>query len=151
MWTPRIEKVDRSVQRDEKESKNFLTITIYLSEGEQWTYGGMTFEGNEIFPSDKLASLIRQPPGKIINKTRLEAGHANGWPTCTMKTDTFQCGESEEKRDDRKKEISFTIHILERDRGHIESIILKGHTKTKDYVIFRELPFEEGDVFSRPR
>jgi outer membrane protein insertion porin family len=147
----KIEKVDRSVQRDDKEGKNFLTITIYLSEGEQWTYGGMAFEGNEIFPSDKLASLIRQAPGKIMNKTRLQADiqrvadlyYENGY--------IFNAIDPEEKRDEKKREISYTIHILEKDRGHIESIILKGNTKTKDYVILRELPFEEGDIFSKAK
>jgi outer membrane protein insertion porin family len=147
----KIEKVDRSVQRDEKESKNFLTITIYLTEGEQWTYGGLDFEGNEIFPTDKLSALVRQSPGKVLNKTKLEADtqrvadlyYENGY--------IFNVLNREETRDDKKKEISYTIHILEKDRGHIESIILKGNTKTKDYVIFRELPFEEGDIFSKTK
>lgn len=147
----KIEKVDRSVQRDEKEGKNFLTITIYLSEGEQWTYGGLDFEGNEIFSTEKLAALVRQTPGKILNKTRLEADtqrvadlyYENGY--------IFNVISREEKRDEKKKEISYTIHIVEKDRGHIESIILKGNTKTKDYVILRELPFEEGDIFSKAK
>jgi outer membrane protein insertion porin family len=147
----KIEKVDRSVERDEKEGKNFLTITIYLAEGEQWTYGGLDFEGNEIFPTDKLTALVRQVLGKVLNKTKLEADtqrvvdlyYENGY--------TFNLFNREEKRDDKKKEIAYTLHILEKDRGHIESIILKGNTKTKDYVIFRELPFEEGDIFSKTK
>ena len=37
---------------------------------------------------------------------------------------------------------------MERDRAHIENIIIIGNVKTRDYVILRELPFEVGDIFS---
>ncbi len=147
----RVDKVDRAVERDEKEGKNFLTITIYLSEGEQWVYGGMSFEGNQIFPTEQLAALVRQTPGKILDKSRLEADtqrvadlyYENGY--------IFNVIGRDEARDDKKKEIAYTIRIVEKDRAHIESIELKGNTKTKDYVILRELPFEEGDIFSKAK
>jgi outer membrane protein insertion porin family len=147
----RVEKVDRAVERDEKEGKNFLTITIYLFEGEQWIYAGMGFEGNQIFPTEQLAALVRQTPGKIINKSRLEADtrrvadlyYENGY--------IFNAIGRDEARDEKKKEIAYTIHIVEKDRAHIESIVLKGNTKTKDHVILRELPFSEGDIFSKAK
>ena len=147
----KIEKVDRSAERDEKVGKNFLTITIYLNEGEQWIYGGLDFEGNEIFATEKLSALVRQVPGKILNKTKLEADtqrvadlyYENGY--------IFNLISREEKRDEKKKEIAYTVHIVEKDRGHIENILIKGNTKTKDYVILRELPFEEGDIFSKAK
>ena len=147
----RIEKVDRAVERDEKESKNFLSITIYLNEGEQWTYGGMGFQGNQIFSSEQLAALVRQAPDKILNRTRLEADtqrvadlyYENGY--------IFNVIGRDETRDEKKKEISYTIRIVEKDRAHIESLILKGNTKTKDNVILRELPFAEGDIFSKAK
>jgi outer membrane protein insertion porin family len=147
----KIDKVDRTVERDEKEGKNFLTITIYLTEGEQWIYGGMKFEGNQIFSTEQLEKLVRQTPGKILDKSRLEADtqrvadlyYENGY--------IFNVISRDEARDEKKKEISYTIHIVEKDRAHIESIQLKGNTKTKDYVILRELPFQEGDIFSKAK
>ena len=33
----------------------------------------------------------------------------------------------------------------------IENIIIKGNTKTKDYVIEREIPLESGDIFSNTK
>jgi outer membrane protein insertion porin family len=147
----KIDKVDRTVERDEKEGKNFLTITIYLTEGEQWIYGGMKFEGNQIFSTQQLEDLVRQTPGKILDKSRLEADtqrvadlyYENGY--------IFNVISRDEVRDEKKKEITYTIHIVEKDRAHIESIELKGNTKTKDYVILRELPFQEGDIFSKAK
>ncbi len=147
----RIDKVDRTVERDEKDGKNYLTITIYLAEGEQWVYGGMSFEGNQIFPTEQLAELVRQTPGKILDKSRLEADtqrvadlyYENGY--------IFNQIGRDEARDEKKKEISYTMRVVEKDRAHIESIELKGNTKTKDYVVLRELPFTEGDIFSKAK
>ena len=45
----KIKEVERTVERDVEEGKNYLIITIYLDEGQQWTYGGMNFQGNSIF------------------------------------------------------------------------------------------------------
>ena len=145
----KIEDVQRTVERDEKQGKNFLIITIYIDEGQQWTYGGMDFDGNTIFTDETLQELVRQQPGKVLDKIRLEADtqrvadlyYENGY--------IFNLINREEQRDAKKQEISYTIRIVETDRAHIENIIIKGNEKTKDYVIYRELPFEEGDIFSK--
>ena len=54
-----------------------------------------------------------------------------------------------ENRDIEHKKISYEITIVESDRSHIEHIILKGNTKTKDKVILREFSLEPGDIFSK--
>ncbi|MDR1748367.1 MAG: BamA/TamA family outer membrane protein, partial [Spirochaetaceae bacterium] len=51
--------------------------------------------------------------------------------------------------DEENRSISFVINIIERPRSHIERIVIKGNTKTKDEVILRELNIETGDIFSR--
>ena len=145
----KIEDVQRAIERDEKQGKNFLIITIYIDEGQQWTYGGMDFDGNTIFTDETLQELVRQQPGKVLDKIRLEADtqrvadlyYENGY--------IFNLINREEQRDAKKQEISYTIRIVETDRAHIDNIIIKGNEKTKDYVIYRELPFEEGDIFSK--
>ena len=147
----KIEEVQRTIERDEEKGKNFLSIMIYIDEGQQWTYGGMDFEGNTIFADEALQELVRQQPGKVLDKIRLEADtqriadlyYENGY--------IFNIINREEQRDAKKQEISYTIHIVETDRAHIENIIIKGNEKTKDYVIYRELPFEEGDIFSKAK
>jgi outer membrane protein insertion porin family len=147
----RIVDVERKIERDEEEGKNSLIITIYLEEGRQWTYGGMDFEGNSIFTDEQLEELVRQTPGNVLDKIRLEADtrrvadlyYENGY--------IFNIINREERRDPETQEIFYTIRIVETDRAHIENIIVKGNEKTKDYVITRELPFEEGDIFSKAK
>jgi len=147
----KIENVERTIERDEEEGKNYLVITIYIDEGQQWTYGGMDFQGNSIFTDEQLQDLVRQQPGSVLDKVRLEADtqrvadlyYENGY--------IFNVINREERRNPEKQEISYTIRIVETDRAHIENIIVKGNEKTKDYVITRELPFEEGDIFSKTK
>jgi outer membrane protein insertion porin family len=147
----RIETVDRSVERDEKEGKNYLNITIYLNEGEQWTYAGMDFDGNQIFTDETLREQVRQTPASILNRTKLEADTQRVADLYFENGYIFNLIDRSETRDEKKKEIAYTIHILERDRAHIENILIKGNDKTKDYVILRELPFEEGDIFNKKK
>ena len=49
------------------------------------------------------------------------------------------------------KTVVCTLNIVERDRSHVESIIVRGNAKTKEYVISREIPLEAGDVFSKTK
>jgi outer membrane protein insertion porin family len=147
----KIEEVERTIERDEEQGRNYLIITIYIDEGQQWTYGGMDFQGNAIFTDEQLQELVRQQPGNVLDKLRLEADtqrvvdlyYENGY--------IFNVINREEHRNPDKQEITYTIRIVETDRAHIENIIIKGNEKTKDYVITRELPFEEGDIFSKAK
>ena len=54
-----------------------------------------------------------------------------------------------EVRDKENNTVSYTLNIIEKGRAHIENIIIKGNVKTLDYVLYRELPMLEGDIFSK--
>ncbi len=147
----KVVNVEKKLELDEEKDRKVLILTIYIEEGEQYKYGGMGFEGNLIFSDETLQELVRQKPGKLIDKLKLEADfqrvadyyYENGY--------IFNIINREESRDEKKKEIFYTINIVEKDRAHIENIIIKGNDKTKDYVIYRELPFEVGDIFSKTK
>jgi outer membrane protein insertion porin family len=57
----------------------------------------------------------------------------------------------QEIRDEEKQSIAYKVRIVEQDRAHIESIAFKGNKKTKDFVLYRELPLEVGDIFSKAK
>jgi len=143
--------VTRSVSKDAKSGKNWLTLTFAVKEGKVWNYGGMSFEGNKIFGTDKLAALCTQKAGSVVNYSKVSQDkqrvddlyYENGY--------IFNQLDLEEKRDDEKATVSYVVHIVERDRAHIESIAFKGNTKTKEYVLARELPLEVGDIFSKAK
>ena len=143
----KVADVVRNVEQQEKGGSE-LTLTFYIEEGKQWTYGGMSFKGNELFSDEKLEGLIRQTPGKVLSRTKLETDfqrimdlyNSDGYIYNTITRDAIP--------DQEKREISYVVNIVERGRAHISDIIIRGNEKTKDYVIYRELPFEVGDIFS---
>jgi outer membrane protein insertion porin family len=59
-----IEDVVRSYVKDAKTEKSWLILTVALKEGKQWLFGGMSYEGNTIFPTAKLAAYVNEKPGQ---------------------------------------------------------------------------------------
>jgi outer membrane protein insertion porin family len=146
-----IADVVRTYEKDPKTSKTWLVLDIVVKEGRLWTYGGIAFEGNEIFDSGKLADLVTLKPGAVLNYTKLESEKSKIDDLYYESGYIFNTIDLVESRDEEKQSISFEVKIIERDRAHIESIAIKGNTKTKDYVIYRELPLEVGDIFSKSK
>ncbi|MDR0644315.1 MAG: outer membrane protein assembly factor BamA [Treponema sp.] len=142
--------VTSSRREDPKKEDNYLlTITFNIREGQQYRFGGIEIEGNEIFSTEELLSLVRSKEDDIINGTRLDADlnriveryYENGY--------IFNTIDPEPLRDNDV--FSYKITIVERGRAHIENIIIRGNEKTKDAVILREISMEPGDVFSRTK
>jgi len=146
-----VEDVVRSYEKDAKTSKNWLVLTIALKEGKQWFFGGISFEGNNIFSTEKLASYVSEKPGSILNYTKLSQEKAKIDDLYYESGYIFNEITLHDVRDEEKLSVSYTVKIVEQDRAHIESIAIKGNKKTKDFVLYRELPLEVGDIFSKAK
>lgn len=144
-----ITEIRRETTYNEQKDLNELVITFVIEEGDQYHYSGTIFSGNELFETAKLESLISIKPGDIFNQTKFEEGIEaifNLYLENGYISNGFDYKYNQDKENDT---ISCEMTILERDRGHIESITLKGNTKTKDKVIMRELGLQTGDIYSK--
>jgi outer membrane protein insertion porin family len=146
-----VEDVVRSYEKDAKNSKTWLILTIAVKEGKQWSFGGIGFEGNTIFATEKLASYVSAKPGSILNYKKLSLEKAKIDDLYYESGYIFNEISLVESRNEEKQSISYTVKIVEQDRAHIESIAFKGNKKTKDFVLYRELPLEVGDIFSKAK
>ncbi|MBR7064416.1 MAG: outer membrane protein assembly factor BamA, partial [Treponema sp.] len=134
-----------------EKARTELALTFIIQEGIRYTYGGTTITGNKIFSEEKLLSYIKLKIGDVFNQTKFQEGlqgltglyAENGYMTNQYMPNI--------QKDTEQKRVSFVLDIVETSRSHIENIIIKGNTKTKDFVIRRELPIEPGDVFSRDK
>ena len=139
-----------SVFNDEKK-QNELFITFYIQEGAQYTYGGLTITGNEIFSTKELEKCEKLKVGTVYNEIKFQEGIMeiaslymnNGYMSASIVPI--------QKKDAEHHIISYELKISENTRAHVENIIIRGNNKTKEYVIKREIPIEEGDVFSRDK
>lgn len=143
--------VDRQIVQNDKKNRSEMHITFYINEGAQYKFDGINFNGNSIFTTQQLEEKIKIKKGEVYNQTKFteslmgitdlyyENGYtANGFVPSVNK-------------DPVERTVSITLSIVERDRSHIENIVVRGNQKTKDFVITRELPLESGDVFSKTK
>lgn len=134
---------------NEEKDQNELVITFVLNEGDQYRYGGITFEGNQVFDSERLVSLVTLQEGDIFNLTKFEES-IDAIFNLYLENGYISNGFDYRLVEDADNNwISCVMTIEEHERGHIESITLKGNTKTKDHVILRELGIESGDIYSK--
>ncbi len=145
----KVDKVSRDVQT--LQGRNYLLLTVYVTEGEQWVYNGLTFAGNKIFSTQRLSELVYQKPGKILSLQKVEQDTSRIQNLYWENGFIFNTFNRSETRDGTAKSISYTLTIQEADKAHIENIIFKGATRTSEYVMRRGLPFEEGDIFNRDK
>lgn len=137
-----------SVYNEDKD-QNELTLTFVINEGNLYRYSGITFEGNHIFETDRLTSLISLKEGDVFNKEKFEESIQAVF-NLYLENGYISNGFDYQLQEDAENDtISCMMTIVERDRGHIESITLIGNTKTKDYVILRELGIQTGDIYSK--
>jgi outer membrane protein insertion porin family len=146
-----ITDVVRNYQRDEKTGKGMLDITIAIREGKAWVLSGIFFEGNRIFTKEKLGLLLSQKLGSLVNYKRLLTDKQRIDDLYYESGYIFNTFELVDSRDQDKGTVSYTIRIVERDRAHIESIAFKGNTKSREKVLYRELPLQVGDIFSKAK
>nr|MCR5605785.1 outer membrane protein assembly factor BamA [Treponema sp.] len=143
--------VTRNTEYNPETERNEMTIHYVLQEGSPYSFAGIKFDGNKIFPTEQLSKLIKLKDGDIYNQTKFQEGimaiadlyYENGYTN-----NGFQ---PVPEKNSEKKEISYTLYIQENARSHIENVIIKGNTKTKDSVIRREIPIESGDIFSKAK
>ena len=146
-----IENIRQEIDPESDNVKQRIILTYIIYEGEQFVYEGVNFTGNRIFKTDELEAKIKLEKGDVFNLKRLEMGYnaiadlyfENGYSaTQISKKDII---------DETARTIRYEIEIKESKRSHVENVIIRGNTKTKDYVIMRELLFTSGDVFSKKR
>lgn len=143
--------VRREVKHNEKKNREELTLVFVIREGTQYTYEGIAITGNIIFDTETLQNCIKLKKGALFSQLRIQEGlmaisdlyYENGYTSNQFIPQV--------QKDNEKKTIAYTLQIVERDRSHVENIILKGNVKTKDYVILREIPIEAGDIFSKAK
>jgi len=142
-------KID-SIQNEEKQ-RDELTILFVIQEGALYTYSGIRLSGNEIFSTEELLRNQKLKSGSTYNETKFQEDvtsitnvyYENGY----MSNEFYPVP----VKDVDRHEISYDLTIREHSRSHVENIIIKGNSKTKEFVIKREIPITPGDTFSNDK
>ncbi|MCR5219111.1 outer membrane protein assembly factor BamA [Treponema sp.] len=136
---------------NKKKQREEIYLTFEIQEGSQYTFGGITFTGNKVFSTDTLNELVYLKTGDIYKESRFLRTR---WAVQNLYYENGYTSNQfvpEVNKDTDNKVISYIFRIYENPRSHVEHVIINGNTKTKDYVIRREIPLEPGDIFSNAK
>ena len=128
-----------------------LRVVFEIEEGQQWFFGGIAVEGNTIYSDEQINELLTLQTGSVLDITRVQSEISKiadlYWDEGYVEN-TIDVAET---RNGDEKTVSFTVSIVERGQATVEEVIIRGLTKTKPYVLERELSLKAGDIFSKAK
>jgi len=143
-----IIKVDRNITRNEERNRDEMVLTIYVREGNQYNFGGVTITENKIFTDEELYSLIKLKENTIFNQTAWETSVQSIRNLLASNGYIYYVMNIEETKDTEMTVVSYSIQLTENNKAHVEKIFITGNDKTKRFVIAREIDIQEGEIFS---
>lgn len=144
--SPEVKELDTSNDKFRE-----VSVTFPIVEGSQWFYGGMEVNGNTIFSDEEIASVLSMQVGSVLNLQLVQNEYTavadlyynDGYISNGM--------DVSDERDDTNMTVKYFLTITEGPQAYVEDILISGLTKTKEYVMRRELSFNPGDVFSKAK
>lgn len=136
---------------EEDPSIRKIRVVFEVEEGAQWFFGGIDVEGNTVYSDDEVQALLTMRTGAVLDISRVQNEIGK---IADLYWDEGYVENTIDVRETRNQEtntIQYTVVIVERGQAVVEEIIIRGLTKTKPYVLERELSLQEGDIFSKAR
>ncbi|WP_374306366.1 outer membrane protein assembly factor BamA [Methylocella sp.] len=125
-------------------------ITITVEEGPQYTVSSVDVESH--VPSVDAASLrpmVRLSAGEIYNGDMVEKTVEAMTKEVATRGYAFSQVRPRGDRDPAARTVAIAFVVEEGPRVYIERIVVRGNTRTRDYVIRREFEIGEGDAYNR--
>ncbi len=140
----RVESHDISVDR----TKALVTIRIAVVEGPQFTVGSVDLTGPNVLPMEEVRRQILLKPGDIFSRGKVRESidsiialySAIGRASADMNVATSQ--------DPVERKIHLTFEVKEGPEVFIERINISGNVRSAEKILRRELPMDEGDLFT---
>lgn len=130
------------------DQRRHLFIDITVSEGPKYTFGDITWDGNEQVPDAQIQDLIVASRGAVYSSERVDKSREG---MEVLYNDLGYIASVVEPRqtpaDSNRIDVHF--HITENKPWKIRQVTISGNTKTKDRVIRRELWIRPGQTFRR--
>jgi outer membrane protein insertion porin family len=135
------------------DAKN-LGIKLKIDEGQKYYFGNFSWVGNTKFRSSFLDTIIGIKYGDVYDKSLLETRlnfSQDGRDLTSLYQDRgylfSQVISVESNVVDNH--INYQIRIIEGKEARIKNIIIRGNSKTNDYVVRREIRTKPGDLYNR--
>jgi outer membrane protein insertion porin family len=126
-----------------------MFVDIWLHEGEQYTFGNITWKGNTVFSVEQLTASLGFSTGETYSKKKLDEALSQRIGTLYYDRGYIyaQVEPTEVPGENNVLNLDFTVS--EGKQAKVNEIHITGNTRTKEKVIRRELKILPGDTFSR--
>ncbi len=127
-------------------SRKWVSIEQHVNEGQQYRVGDISVTGNTVFTEPELVKLIPLKKGDILSEARIKAGLALIDATYGAKGYFYI---STNRLIDRHPDSTadLTVKVNEDKQYYLGRMEFSGNLTTRDFVLRREMPVGEGDLF----
>jgi outer membrane protein insertion porin family len=130
--------------------KNGYFISYTIVEGDKYSFGKIGVETSiSGLDANQLTSVIRTRQGEHFSAAEMQRSAQDIAVEATNIGYPFADVRPRIERDPSTGTFSVTYLIDEGQHLYVERVNITGNTKTRDFVIRRELPFAEGDPFNK--
>jgi len=125
-------------------------VTITVEEGVQYTVSSVVVESHlPDLDGASLSGFLRLSPGETYNGDMVEKTVEALTKEVARHGYAFTQVRPRGDRDPATRTVSIAFVIEEGPRVYVERIVVRGNTRTRDYVIRREFEIAEGDAYNR--
>ncbi len=139
--------LEARVDYEIKKEGNKYDVVINIQEGPRYKIKELKIEGNNLFSYDELVeNILRKNKGGYYRREVIDRIKAN------IRRRYSEIGylgafvDERERVDAGNKDVSLTLSIAEGEPVYVDRIEVQGNYETRDYVIRRELRFQEGEL-----
>ncbi|GJE58665.1 outer membrane protein assembly factor BamA [Methylobacterium trifolii] len=130
--------------------KSGWLITVTVEEGEQYTVGAVAVDSRlPGLDGGRIESEVRTAVGDVYNAEDVEKTLSGVTRQVARAGFPFAQVRPTGQRDRATHQVSLGFVVEDGPRVYIERINIRGNTRTRDYVIRRELDLTEGDAYNR--
>jgi len=128
--------------------KTGLTVSIGITEGEQYNFGKLAFRGDLLESSDVLMKKLTVKPGQLFSRSGLRTDVVALTDLYADKGYAFANASPATRLNPEDHTIDITFEMEKGQLVHIDRINIAGNTKSRDKVVRRELRLEEGELYN---
>ncbi|GFO61590.1 outer membrane protein assembly factor BamA [Geomonas silvestris] len=128
--------------------KTGLTVSIGISEGEQYKIGKLAFSGDLLESRDVLMKKLTTKTGQLFSRSALRTDVVGLTDLYADKGFAFANASPGLHINPEDRTVDITFEMEKGQLVHIDRINIAGNAKSRDKVLRRELRLEEGELYS---
>ncbi|MDB5572698.1 MAG: outer membrane protein assembly complex, YaeT protein, partial [Hyphomicrobiales bacterium] len=132
------------------EAREGYVVTVSVEEGAPYTVSAVNVDSRltDVDPQ-VLRDAVKLSPGDVYNGDLVERSVEALTREVARKGYAFSSARPRGDRDPVTHTVALSFVVEEGPRVYVERIVVRGNTRTRDYVIRREFDLGEGDAYNR--